>query len=82
MVLVEEALGYLRMGFSVIPLISRDKRPEINWLEYQKRKPTEDEVRKWFSGENRNVGIICGKVSGDLVVFDFEFQSLIGSIGS
>jgi hypothetical protein len=74
MVLVEEALGYLKMGFSVIPLISRDKRPEINWLEYQKRKPTEDEVRRWFSDEKKNVGIICGKVSGDLVVFDFDNQ--------
>ena len=74
MVLVEEALGYLKMGFSVIPLLPRDKRPEINWLEYQKRKPTEDEVRRWFSDEKKNVGIICGKVSGDLVVFDFDNQ--------
>ncbi len=74
MVLVDEALRYREMGFSVIPLLQRDKRPEINWLEYQKRKPTEDEVRRWFSDEKKNVGIICGKVSGDLVVFDFDNQ--------
>ena len=72
MSLVEEALEYLRMDFSVIPLLPREKRPQINWLEYQKRKPTEDEVRKWFSGGNKNIGIICGKVSGNLVVFDFD----------
>ena len=70
--LVEDALEYLRMGFSVIPLIQRDKKPEINWLEYQKRKPTEDEVRKWFGSGEKNIAIICGKVSGNLVVFDFD----------
>ncbi|MEM3908168.1 MAG: bifunctional DNA primase/polymerase, partial [Nitrososphaerota archaeon] len=74
MVTIEEAMMYLKEGYSIIPLQPRDKRPVINWEEYQKRRPTEQEVREWFKDGNNNIGIICGKVSGNLVVFDFDDQ--------
>lgn len=32
---------------SIIP-VGKDKIPLINWKEYQKRKPTEEEIDKWF----------------------------------
>ncbi len=74
----EEALSYLRMGLSILPLRPRDKKPNISsWTEYQARKPTEDEIRRWFSNEDQNIGIICGKVSGNLVVLDFDNQETI-----
>ena len=73
MTTVQEALDYLRMGLSIIPLQPRDKRPAISsWAEFQERKPTENEVRTWFKDESLNVGIVCGAVSGDLVVIDFD----------
>ncbi|MEM3192978.1 MAG: bifunctional DNA primase/polymerase, partial [Candidatus Parvarchaeota archaeon] len=74
MVTIEQAMEYLNQGFSVIPLQARDKKPLIDWAEYQKRKPTEEEIRQWFKDEKNNIGIICGEVSGNLVVFDFDDQ--------
>ena len=63
------ALHYLRMGFSVIPLEPRGKKPLIQWAEYQKRLATEDEVRGWWAKTpDANIGIVTGKVSGIGVV--------------
>jgi len=67
------ARGYvLKLGFSVIPLIKREKRPAIQWLEFQKRKPTDEELKSWFSDGKYNIGIVTGKVSGGLVVVDLD----------
>jgi hypothetical protein len=68
---LNQALDYLDMGWSVIPL--RGKRPVLgSWLEYQKRLATREEVREWFRLEpDANIGIVTGKVSG-LVVVDFD----------
>lgn len=47
---VEYALRYHKMGWSVVPIVfqSKDKNPVISWKAYQKRQPTEDEIRMWF----------------------------------
>jgi hypothetical protein len=71
--LEKEALEYLEMGFSVIP-VKLDKKPVLpSWVEYQKRKPTRAEVSNWFTGYDNiaGVAIITGAVSG-LVVLDLE----------
>jgi hypothetical protein len=49
------------------------KRPLISkWGEYQNRRPTEEEVKKWFTDfPSANIGIVTGKVS-NIVVFDFD----------
>ena len=73
MTTVQEALDYLRMGLSIIPLQPRDKRPAISaWAEFQERKPTEAQVREWFADETLNIGIVCGAVSDNLFVVDFD----------
>jgi archaellum biogenesis ATPase FlaH len=63
---LQAALEYLRLGFSVIPL--HGKRATIKWEEYQKRGPEEALVRQWFGGNDSNLGIVTGKVSGLLVL--------------
>jgi hypothetical protein len=71
-----EALRYHRLGLSVIPFLRKqgERRPAIpKWQNYQTKMPTEDEIRQWFSYEKpRNVAIVCGSVSGGLVVRDFD----------
>ena len=63
---------YRSLGLCVIPAIYGDKRPEIAWEPYQRRKPTEEEVKKWFyDGKPHNLAIVCGRVS-NLVVLDFD----------
>jgi hypothetical protein len=56
----------------VIPFEFKTKRPAIPWAEYQNRRPGGDELYEWFSHGRRNIGIVCGKVSGGLVVIDFD----------
>jgi hypothetical protein len=59
------------MGFSVMPVPVGGKVPAIRWKEFQERQPTDDELRRWFAGESNNVGIICGPISG-IVVLDVD----------
>jgi len=69
--LLDEAIKYLNLGFSIIP-VGQDKKPLIQWKEFQNRKPTEKEVTEWFSNFNiTGIGIVTGKISG-LIVLDAE----------
>jgi replicative DNA helicase len=65
------AIKYLQQGFSVIP-VATNKRPLVEWVEFQKRLPTEEEVNAWWDKyPEANIGIITGKIS-NLVVVDVE----------
>jgi hypothetical protein len=72
-VMLSYALTYLQKNLSVIPLVYGDKKPAIKWDEFKSRKPTEEEVIKWFSNL-RNIGIVCGSVSSNLIVIDFDSE--------
>ena len=76
------ALEYLnKYHFSVIPL-KKDKRPLIKWEEYQKRLPTEKEVREWFTKyPDANIGIVTGQLSG-IAVIDVDKIGDYGNIMS
>lgn len=67
------ALEYHAAGLAVIPLrLDGSKSPAIgSWKEYQDRRPTDDEVRQWFS-RPAGLGAITGRVSGGLEVLDFD----------
>jgi len=71
--MLEHALEYARLGWSVIPLRRRDKKPAIaSWKEYQERRATEDEIRSWWEKwPEANIGIATGAVSG-IVVLDVD----------
>lgn len=72
--LFNQLLGkYQRWGLSIIPIAHKSKKALISWQEYQKRRPQAGELGEWFSdGKPKNIGIVCGKVSGNLVVLDFD----------
>lgn len=71
MSLLKEALSYLGLGFSVIP-VGQDKRPLLKWSPYQERRPTPDEIRAWFTDNpSANLAVITGTISG-IVVIDVE----------
>ncbi len=73
--LLEYALLYQKMGFSVIPL-QADKRPYFEWKEYQQRLATAEELRSWFTKyPTANIGIVTGQVSG-IVVLDVDVAGL------
>lgn len=75
MSLMETALQLTSEGIAVIPCVKGAKEPAIaSWLPFQENLPSELQVTAWFSGNNRNLGIICGKVSGNLLVVDCDSQ--------
>ena len=60
------ALLLREQGFSTIP-VKADKRPLIQWKPYQERRPTDEELTKWFS---RDAGIAL--VAGEIQILDLD----------
>jgi hypothetical protein len=75
---LEYALFYLSKGLSVIPLRYGEKSPIVKWEEFQKRRMSEDEARRWFG--KCNIGIVCGSVSQNLFVIDFDDAQVYESV--
>lgn len=70
--MLRNALQYLKMGWSILPIKPNSKEPLIDWKDYQKRKLTEEELKKWFSiTPTPNIGIVTGSVS-NLCVLDVD----------
>jgi hypothetical protein len=52
---LDHAQEYVRRGFSVIPLrLDGTKRSAVQWKKYQKEIATENELERWFGGEELN----------------------------
>ena len=67
------ALAYERMGFSVLAC-QRDKSPTVRaWRHLTTRRARVETIEAWErAGMLASVGIICGAVSGGLVVVDCD----------
>jgi len=66
--ILSAALAYAALGLSIIPLDG--KRPTLkSWTQYQQERADEKTIRSWTFG---NVGIVCGSVSGNLIVLDLD----------
>ena len=73
MIETQTAINYLRAGLSVLPANRAQKRPCLpRWSKFQTRLPTEPEVRRWFAEPPDAVCVVCGEVSGNLEVLDFD----------
>ncbi len=69
--LTEVAQDYWNAGLCALSAIRDEKRPAVGkWKQYQQRLPisTEFAIWNWDGG----VCIICGKVSGNMEVIDFD----------
>lgn len=78
--MIDYALNLVDLGFSIIPLNPKSKVPlkGVSISEFQYRKPSFNEVRKWFmQNENINIGIMCGEIS-NLLVLDIDSEELMG----
>lgn len=64
---------YQAAGLCVLPARWPAKRPAIGaWKDYQARLPTAAEVAAWFANPHPACCIICGVVSGNLELIDFD----------
>jgi hypothetical protein len=68
MTTLESARRYLELGWSVIPVKPGTKQPLIEWKQYQERRPTPEDISHWFREDTPNIGLVCGAVSGVVVV--------------
>ena len=64
----------IEAGICIIPPAQDgSKRPDVpSWTQYQKERPSKDQVADWYSNGRTGVGWVCGKVSGNLEVVDFD----------
>ncbi len=68
----EDAKRLMNQDFSVFAIKPRDKVPAIPlWKEFQQRMPTDQELHEWFDRGDKNIAIVCGRISGVIVV-DFD----------
>jgi len=76
-------------GFSVIP--ARGQEPLVKYK--NQPRASESQIKKWFGGgfpqiHLLSIAIICGTVSNNLVVFDFDFdaenqlETFLNAVGS
>jgi len=67
---LEAALDYAKRGLRVIPLPRGEKNPRRDG--WQNEALDEDAIRVNFEGVPRNVGVVLGEASGDLVDIDLD----------
>ncbi|MCP4542613.1 MAG: hypothetical protein GY832_36285 [Chloroflexi bacterium] len=56
----------------IIPVKRMSKQAAIKWKHLQSSRAPWPIVKKWFSNDAQNIGIMCGAVSGNLAVLDFD----------
>jgi bifunctional DNA primase/polymerase-like protein/primase-like protein len=78
------AQAYHKAGLSIFPLDPRSKRPlgaeqerPMSWSAFQKQRIHPNHLEGWFGkplydGSVPNLAIVCGAVSGNLAVLDFD----------
>lgn len=66
------ACEYAKLGWSVIPIEPRGKKPLVKWEKYQKERATEDQIKQWWTKyPNANIGVITGIIS-EIIVIDID----------
>lgn len=65
-------------GFCVVPpREDGTKHPIGQWKRYQQQRPGSDLIHGWYEMEGRRgVGLICGAVSGNLEMLEFEGKAV------
>lgn len=71
------ALRFLAQGISVVPTAGDgSKRPAFSWERFQRELPIADELLMWFKDGVDGIGVITGKVSGNLEMLELEGRAV------
>ena len=66
-----------KSGYSVIPIrTDGSKKPAAKWKRYQTDTADKKTLDRWFGKADKGIGIICGQISGNLEVLDFDTTSV------
>jgi len=64
------ALGYAALGFSIIPIKSKEKAPPlVAWQKYQKERASTEQIKSWWKDyPSANLAIITGEISNLFII--------------
>ncbi len=83
----EHVWFYYDLGFSIIPLGKNEtndlKRPSLfDWKKYQDKRADRIRIKNWLKeGLFKSIGVLGGKVSGNLAIIDFDDDKIPEQIG-
>jgi hypothetical protein len=70
--ILDAALAAYDAGLCIMrPKVDGSKAPEGAWPDYQKQRPSRQEVERCF-GSSPGLGAVCGAVSGNLEALEFD----------
>jgi hypothetical protein len=73
---MQTARDFLAHGFSVIPIqLDGTKQPVGSWGPYAERFPSDHELQQWFATGAAGIGVVCGSISDNLLVIDFDHEA-------
>jgi putative DNA primase/helicase len=80
--IVEAALTWYDAGCSVIPIrADGTKKPTGEWAPFMVRRMERERLDKWFTSHpEQGIGIICGKISGNLEMLELEGRACSGDV--
>lgn len=74
------ALDAHALGLCVVPPKQDGSKAPIapggEWKQLQTTRPDEAQIRAWYERGLTGVGLVCGAVSGDLEMFEFEGRAI------
>lgn len=74
------ALEYEKLGWFVLPVDPKNKKPLVEWACRKDNRPTRDEIKSWFGRwQSARIGIVTGAAS-EFDVIDLDTPSAIARI--
>jgi hypothetical protein len=71
-ILLNAALTYADLNWSIIPIRPDKKAPYVRWKPFQEKRATKEQIINWWEKyPQARIGIVTGKIS-DLVIVDFD----------
>ena len=76
--LLTTALRFANAGIVAVPVATDgSKRPGLSsWKQYQEVQPTPEELIAWFGPAQQGIGVITGKISGNLEMLELEGRAV------
>ncbi|WP_083914722.1 bifunctional DNA primase/polymerase [Alkalispirochaeta alkalica] len=77
---LQSALQFHNRGMNVIPVKANTKEPAVRWKRWITTRQTKQNVEELFArphdGGECNIAVLCGRVSENLVVLDFDNRAV------
>ena len=80
--IVEAALTWYDAGCSVIPIrADGTKKPTLEWKHFMVEQVKRSQLQRWFEHQPElGIGVICGKISGNLEMLELEGRACSGNV--